>query len=562
MTLWCPPRLRRGARALLVGSPLVLAVVLVVGNPQSASALAPGISPVALSARPTPAHVTTSQQGPLSAAGGPYLRDDLGRVVFLHGVNAVYKYAPYELYSDPGKPWDFSATDASEMARLGFNVVRLGITWAGLEPGTGPANDPAICTQGATTDPHQFDAAVTRDYLSHIAQTVNLLGQYHIYTILDMHQDLYSQVFGGEGAPSWAVCTNGLPVVRAPGRWSNTYRTDALDAAFTHFWKNDVTGDLQGEFDQVWATVASYFSTNPWVVGYDPINEPFSKGLLDEGDHDLDAQIECAYTGTADPGLTSTGQPLSCPSQDPSEGLIPTILAADPHRLILYETDVYSAGVPNDLGPMNYPNLVLNFHDYCPYRNPVTGDPTNEAACDPRVQRTIDGRAQERATLGSDAQPRGPGLFMSEFGATSDPTSVGEVVTDANQDLVGWTYWSWKYYHDPTGSSHEGLVDSTGQFEPTADALSETYAQTVAGTPVSMSDNADGSFHLSYVPDDTIDAPTVIFVPVQLHYPQGYCASATGAAVVSKAGATFLDVMNHRNSSMVDVNVRSGSCAN
>ena len=539
MTLRSPTRLRRGARALLAAGPLVFAVVLAVANPQSASALSLGASPAAAPAGLSDAtHDTSAQQGPLSAPGGPFLRDQSGRVVFLHGVNAVYKDAPFELYPDPGKPWDFSATDASEMARLGFNVVRLGITWAGLEPGSAGSNDPTICTPGAAADPHQFDASVAQAYLAHIEQTVDLLGQYHIYTILDMHQDIYSSVFGGEGAPPWAVCTNGLPVVHAPGRWSNTYRTDALAAAFENFWQNDVTGDLQGEFDRAWATVASYFRSNQWVVGYDPINEPFSKSLLADGDHELDAEIECFYTGTAHPGLTSTGQPLSCPSQDPSEGLIPTILAADPHRLILYETDVYSDRVmTNYVGSMNYPNLVLNFHDYCPYRNPVTGDPASEDDCVPPVLHTIADRLQERASVGSNAQPQGPSLFMSEFGATEDPTMVGQVVSDADQDLVGWTYWAWKYYHDPTGSSHEGLVDPSGQLEPTAEALSETYPQAVAGTPVSMGNDADGSFHLSYVPDDHIDAPTVIFVPVQLHYPNSYCASATGATVVSKPGA-------------------------
>ena len=64
---------------------------------------------------------------------------------------------PYELYPGPGKPWNFSAADASLMARLGFNVVRLGMTWSGLEPGTAPANDPAICGPGRPTDPHQFN---------------------------------------------------------------------------------------------------------------------------------------------------------------------------------------------------------------------------------------------------------------------------------------------------------------------------------------------------------------------------------------------------------------------
>ena len=59
--------------------------------------------------------------------------------MFFHGVNAVYKFPPYELYPAPGKSWNFSASDASLMARLGFNVVRLGMTWSRLEPGTAPA---------------------------------------------------------------------------------------------------------------------------------------------------------------------------------------------------------------------------------------------------------------------------------------------------------------------------------------------------------------------------------------------------------------------------------------
>ena len=92
---------------------------------------------------------TGTVSGRITAPGGRYLYDSHGRIVFFHGVNAVYKYAPYELYPDPKKPWNFSVADASLMARLGFNVVRLGMTWAGLEPGTAPANDPAICSHGA-----------------------------------------------------------------------------------------------------------------------------------------------------------------------------------------------------------------------------------------------------------------------------------------------------------------------------------------------------------------------------------------------------------------------------
>ncbi len=218
--------------------------------------------------------------GPIKAPGGPYLYDRQGRVVFFHGVDAVYKYPPYELYPDPKKPWNFSTADASLMARLGFNVVRLGMTWSGLEPGTAPANDPAICGRGAPTNPHQFNQAHFDRYVNRLRQTVDLLGRFHIYTILDMHQDVYNEMFDGEGAPKWAVCTDGVPSVDPPGRWSLEYATKAAGIAFHHFWDNDVRGDLQGEYDRVWGDVARAFQGNRWVLGYDPFNEPFSTSLI------------------------------------------------------------------------------------------------------------------------------------------------------------------------------------------------------------------------------------------------------------------------------------------
>src|SRR5271154_5304728 len=71
----------------------------------------------------------TTVTGVLRAPGGPDMVDSFGRTVFFHGVNAVYKRRPYELYVDPGKPWNFDANDARRIAALGFNVVRLGILW-------------------------------------------------------------------------------------------------------------------------------------------------------------------------------------------------------------------------------------------------------------------------------------------------------------------------------------------------------------------------------------------------------------------------------------------------
>jgi len=498
--------------------------------------------------------------GLLSSSQGAYIYDQYGRVVILHGVNAVYKRAPYELYVDPGKPWNFTSKDAAAIARLGFNVVRLGIIWAGIEPGTLGANNPAICSNGAPSDPNQWNQAIADAYLAKVQQTVDLLGRYHIYTLLDMHEDVYSQKFGGEGAPAWAVCTNGLPITRLPGRWSNTYGSPALEAAVRNFWTNDVVGDIQGEYDRAWVAVATTFKNDPWVAGYDPINEPFTRTLEKLSPEELDVRLECFYTGTATPGkeLGST-QVLSCPPADPAEGLIPTIEAVDPHHLIYREPTVFTAqGAPNYVGAMPFPNLVLNFHDYCGYRSGKTGNPSNLPACVAQEESTFIRRTAEAPLVATSYEPLGLPIFMSEFGATQSSALLRSLTSLADQYLVGWSYWSWKYYNDPTGSSAEALASPSGKLNPIADALSQPYPQAVAGTLTLIRyDSSTRAFYLNFVSNPKIPAPSLISVPARA-YPHGYCARTSAGKVAKKGNA--VEVTNPSNIQTVEVTVIPGSC--
>ena len=150
-------------------------------------------------------------------------------------------------------------------------------------------------------------------YVAVCARTVDLLARFHIYTILDMHQDCTARCSRARARLNWAVCTNGVPASIRPaaGRW---HRDPAAGIAFSHFWKNNVVGDLQGQYDQVWGEVARAFRDDPWVLGFDPFNEPFSTSLVHfRGEH-FDAELECFYTGTAHVGKPLHGAPpLHCP---------------------------------------------------------------------------------------------------------------------------------------------------------------------------------------------------------------------------------------------------------
>ncbi len=513
--------------------------------------------------RPPKAPAAAYVAGPLRAPGGPYLYDRLGRVVFLHGVNAVYKLAPFELFPAPGKPWNFSSADAGEIARLGFNVVRLGILWQGLEPGQGGPNQPGVCSSGPPGHRSFIDPAIADAYLANVARTVDLLGRYHIYTLLDMHQDVYNQAFRGEGAPGWAVCTDGRPIFALPGRWSHNYANPLLDIAINHFWDNNVVGNLQGQFDEVWHLVASYFASNPWVVGYDPFNEPFAPGVHLAERQAFAVQLECFYTGRQHPGTIDEGEVrVTCPSTDPAEGVVPTIESADPHHLVFIEPDLFSSrGRPDLLGPMPYPRLVLNVHAYCPDRSPLTGVPYNSATCAAQVLATLLRRQAERPAMTTRQQPGGPPWFLSEFGATQDASLLTRITSYTDLLQVGWAYWAWKLYHDPTGSSAEALVRANGTLGPGAKVLSRAYAQAIAGLPISTSyDPADGSYRLVYSPSRRVRAPTSIFVPLARYRHHGYCASVQNGRIVSPPGSTHLLVDNATSQLEVVVRLEPGRC--
>ncbi len=494
--------------------------------------------------------------------------DQEGRAVLLHGVDLVYKIPPYEVEVQGSGRNTLTPPEAQRMAQLGFNVVRLGVIWKGLEPGTDPINDPAICTPGAPgkSGSDQFDARHFDTYMGRLEATVSLLARYGISSLIDMHQDVYNEVFGGEGAPNWAVCTEGI--VPKPRRhvqnWSVNYAGPGVAQAYDHFWENDVVGNLQGEFDTVWTKIAARFRGNPWIVGYDPFNEPYGSGLSTvPANPAFDAELECLYTGRAHPGLDQSGQPVSCPSDDPEEGLIPRIEAADPTHLVAYEGNYGTdSGVPNYIGAMRYPRLVLNFHDYCFLHVPNGPEPPSfSSTCGPLESHVFTQHDDERVNDTTPEQPGGPGWLLTEFGATTDTADLTRITFDANSNLVGWIYWQWINYDDPTGSHSSALWPPRSATQSQLQVLSETYASAVAGTPTSMYfDPTTGSFTLRYRSNPTITAPTVIVVPVSTHYPHGYCLRTSGARATSRPDATRIDVENRSRATPVVVSVTRGSC--
>jgi endoglycosylceramidase len=151
-------------------------------------------------------------------------------------------------------------------------------------------------------------------YLKKVNDLIIKLGQKGIYTMVDAHQDVFARTICGEGMPTfhiswdklnhtcqgkdldWAVqlygaCKSiddynfqkddqGYPLISECNKNSfvKYYSSAESLSAFGMLYQN-IDG-LQDKFVAYWDKVSSYFANNPYVIGYDPINEPYPSNYM------------------------------------------------------------------------------------------------------------------------------------------------------------------------------------------------------------------------------------------------------------------------------------------
>ncbi|MGV1088542.1 MAG: cellulase family glycosylhydrolase [Mycobacterium sp.] len=449
---------------------------------------------------------------------GTWLTTSDGRVVIAHGLNEVYKLPPYEPSAS-----GFSADDAAFLAANGFTVARVGVIWAAVEP-----------------EPGVIDTA----YLDSIQQTVQMLADHGIYSLIDMHQDNYSTTFGGEGAPTWATMTGWLPNLDF-GFPANYYFNPAENHAWDSFWANANASDgvgLEDHYAQTWENVASYFAGNPAVAGYELMNEPWPGSGW---------------------GTTLLGVPFFA-----YQSLVPmynqmaaAIRAVDPSTPIYFEPTSAAVaeisqllGLPDPMAMIDDPISVFAFHDYC-------SDGNFGISC-----------AQIADTLARNAvrfaNENNIPAFMSEFGATSDAPRLADQMNAADVRQVGWTEWAYSGKGDVTthvAPDWEALVydpalPPTGSNVNTGNlaVLASPYPQLISGIPGSWSFTG-GTFRFSYTTSKAdgsgnfaAGSLTTISVPA-VEFPNGYQVSVTGGHVVSAPGAPRLVIASDGGATSVSL---------
>ena len=451
-----------------------------------------------------PTDEVTEPDPPAERDDYPYITDDQGRVLILHGMNLMSASKHSEGHMPPVEE-DLLDRFGAEW---GFNVTRFLIFWDLLEPDPGEING---------------------DYLDDIEHWMDLHLDAGVYVILDMHQDVYAERFCCDGAPEWAIRDDGQPF-EMQSQWFANYFQPAVQRSFANFWAYDEGdhADLQDHYLGVWQAVADRFADHPAVLGYDLMNEPHPGSMVDA--------VE--LLGEQVPGSTHIEfderylQPFY-------QRMIDGIREVDGDNWIFFEPR-YGApgnGVPSYMGVLTDPRPEGNRLVYAPHLYSVAFEVTNvyDAEGDPTIPSWEQYRAAERAAQDCP-------MILGEWGFDDSWENADQAYVDVLQmaDRVsqGWTYWSM----DPGGW---GMTDSDWNEKPPADRLVHPYPQRIAGEPVSYGYDHDTKvMHVEFVDRVGVSGPTEIYLASSRHYPDGYevlCSDAEGSWTPTLDGA--LDVL-------------------
>jgi Cellulase (glycosyl hydrolase family 5)/Glycoside hydrolase family 5 C-terminal domain len=494
---------------------------------------------------------------------GPWFRDKDGRYCLFRGVNlsSRSKRAPYL----PIFPWSKTsfASQSEVTAELdrvqsalellktvGFNFVRLLFLWKGLTPTPEPLSE----------------GSPGWEYLNALKLiTDELYFKHGIFVLVDFHQDIAHDLYGGDGFPDWALgvdAVHGLPAtIPAPDRhWSSRYYFDAATRnTLQSFWRNSTTNTganlygfaTQDHLLQTMGATAKFFmqstssAPHPGVMGYEAFNEPTAAGVCDK-DKFEEGYLLHFYQAS-----------------------LRSIRAADPHAFLFFEPRVdwnIFAAEPRCAEvwwPACHPfqiecflpqiaagneRLVFSFHHY----DPDTVGKGEYGLPDFMADRRDDW-AQIYPKLIEPAHTLNMVPFLTEFGGDHNwdafPRVPSDIQPGRNQtqvytdlqfqeieaNLLNSAIWVWElYYTQATGEGWNGekfsLLNEQRELQQgMASVVGRPYPMRSSALPKLLffdSTTAQGGIVLTGMP---ASAPTVIYIPKTFHYPSGFEVHASSA---------------------------------
>jgi endoglycosylceramidase len=417
------------------------------------------------------------------------LVDEHFREVNFHGMNVVVKSFPWipDLVNFNVET-SFNAKDMETFQELGFNGIRLGTMWPGVEP-----------------ERDQYNMT----YLQSLKQLVTNAESYGIYSLLDMHQDVMSEKFCGEGVPLWAAIpandslfpwpmspiynatSNGVPTPEecALQSWSSYYFTQATGSAFQNLYDNNY--GLRDSWATFWKKVALTFAdTGAAVLGYELMNEPWAGDAV--------ANISLMLPGVAD--RVNLQQMWDVGAE--------AIRSVDQSHAVFFEGvtwDWVGVGFTDVPGGAQWRNKsVLSYHFYQP----------------PDFSIEVQFAARQ-----DDMKRLQCGGFLTEAWVYD-----WAVLDKCDAVAQSWLLWEYKpFFGSKTGYSNS-IWNSNGTLNMEyVSMLSRTYAKVVAGTTLVQNyNNVTKAYLLVFKGDKLVTANTTkIYLNEAVHYPNGFNVVAT-----------------------------------
>ncbi|MGG2936735.1 cellulase family glycosylhydrolase [Bacillus pacificus] len=334
------------------------------------------------------------------------------------------------------------------------------------------------------------------DYLDKVAERVDWYKKQGIHVMLDMHQDLYSEFIlntgTGNGAPKWAVYTDGLPA-KKQSPWPLTYLQPGVMRAFDHFW--NIYGkhpELQEHYSNMWRYVASKFVHNDAIIGYDIMNEPFG-GIQPWPIFEMNS-LSSMYQKT-----------------------INKIREVDQKNWIFYEPQAFGVnqGLASTLSTLNDPRLGEQRLAYIPHLYPLLteSDLPYTGITKMIVKNTIQQWSENRKKEASHYQTP---IVLGEFQISSAKPGASEYVNDVI-DMIssigsGYAYWE----------NYKGFWEDTDNINNLIGRLARPYPRAIGGQPIYWNfDINTNIFEVKWRTQNHVSGPTELFISPK-YYPNGW----------------------------------------
>jgi hypothetical protein len=445
------------------------------------------------------------------------------------------------------------------LKHLGFNIVRLLISWKAIEPKPNP-NLEELLPEG-------------KNYLCMVKEIIEELYKRDLYVFLDFHQDIAHEIYGGDGFPDWAIGIDKKNKKPKPAnlrdrKWQVAYMINKLVRnTLRSFWENSLTNTEAGlenypvrtHLEKTIGQTVKFFidsgndvnkeKGHPAILGIEPFNEPNSVGLKDFESNQLfkyylnveseirkyddkiflfiEPGVDWTYADREGDAPKSAKGPFSIRRTFNLGFVRDTMLEG---KVLAKHIRTY---LPKDSSSLEglMKRGVLSFHYYEPL---ATLDAF--AKIPDNIYRFKREWPDIFAQMVEAATERDLVPFLSEFGGIQGAEQISDYIdlhfVQIESNLLNSTYWNYDLYNTKEGKDNWNLEDFSllgpGRVPRNIEVIARPYPLRSSAEPTLLFFDSESKYASIILSGPVIkDVPSVIHVPYHYHYSPSFRVWAT-----------------------------------